>query len=69
MRIETAECERAMLEPVGGIFGKLLRRELLVSAKLRLTELRSPPPVRPLVEERGRTFPKGSVQDLRGFML
>ena len=51
--------EGTMLEPQGGIFGKALGGELLVSTKLRLTELGAPPPVRPLVEECSRAFGKG----------
>src|SRR4051812_46568801 len=61
--------EGAMLEPQDGIFGKALGDELLVSTKLRLTELSAPPPVRPLVEEGGRALREGLVQDLRRFML
>ena len=58
-----------MLEPQGGIFGKALGGELLVSTKLRLTELGVPPPVRPQVEECGRALGKGLVQEPRCFML
>ena len=61
--------EGAMLEPQGGFSGKALGGELLVPTKLRLTELGAPPPVRPLVEECGRTVGKAFVQDLRCFML
>src|SRR5947209_7091413 len=61
--------EGAMLEPQGGIFRQALGGELLVSAKLRLTELGAPPPVRPHVEECGRTFGKGFLQGHRCFML
>jgi hypothetical protein len=58
-----------MLEPKGSIFGKALGSELFVSTELRLIELGAPRPVRPLIEECGRAFRKGLVQDPRGFML